>query len=248
MGTPRVDFGFRRVTPDEQRRQVQAVFTSVAEHYDLMNDVMSLGLHRCWKRRAAHLARLRPGEAVLDVAAGTGDMARLALPRVLPGGSVTLLERNAGMLARARARAIDQGLVRGLHYVRGNAECLPFAAHGFACVFIAFGLRNVADKEAALRSMYAVTQPGGRLLVLEFSRCRLRCLQAPLRLYLLHGLARLGGWLADDAASYRYLGESILRHPDQEQLAAMVRAAGYAEVEYFNLSGGIAAIHRAVKA
>ncbi len=235
------DFGFQRVSSAEKVRRVAGVFDSVAWRYDLMNDVMSGGLHRLWKRFAVEQSGLRPGQRALDVAGGTGDLTRLLVRRVGAGGEVVLTDINASMLWRGRDRLADDGVV--VPAVQCDAEQLPFADSYFDCVTIGFGLRNVTRKARALKEMTRVLRPGGRLLVLEFSR-----IWEPLRplydVYSFQVLPRLGRAIADDADSYRYLAESIRNHPGQEELKLMMTAAGLERVEYWNLSAGVVALHR----
>ena len=234
-------FGSERVPEEEKSRRVRGVFDSVAARYDLMNDLMSLGLHRLWKRFAVMLSRVRPGERVLDVASGSGDLARAFAAR---GAEVCLTDINNAMLARGRDRMLDSG--RLARAVQCDAERLPFAAASFDCVSVAFGLRNMTHMDAALAEMARVLKPGGRLLVLEFSQVW-KPLQAPYDLYSLRVLPWLGERVAGDAAAYRYLAESIRRHPDQETLRAMLERAGLERVEYFNLAAGVVAVHRGYK-
>ncbi len=240
------DFGFQSVPRVQKAQRVRGVFDSVAGRYDLMNDLMSGGVHRLWKRFALQLTQLRPGQQALDVAGGTGDLAAGMAPQVGPDGLVVLTDINAAMLARGRDRLIDAGLVGNVRCLQANAEKLPFADDTFHCLTIGFGLRNVTDKAAALRSMRRVLKPGGQLIVLEFSRP-----VAPLRplydAYSFHILPRLGQLVAQDEASYRYLAESIRRHPDQETLKGMMQEAGLEDCRYHNLSGGIVAVHRGYK-
>ena len=240
------DFGFQSVPRAQKAQRVRGVFDSVAARYDLMNDLMSAGVHRLWKRFTLQLTQLRPGQQALDVAGGTGDLSAGMAHQVGPEGLVILTDINAAMLARGRDRLIDAGLVRNVRCLQANAEKLPFAADSFHCVTIGFGLRNVTDKPAALRSMQRVLKPGGQLIVLEFSRPA-----APLRplydAYSFHVLPRLGQLVAQDEASYRYLAESIRMHPDQETLKAMMQEAGLEDCQYHNLSGGIVAVHRGYK-
>jgi demethylmenaquinone methyltransferase/2-methoxy-6-polyprenyl-1,4-benzoquinol methylase len=234
-------FGFQRVSEDDKARRVAAVFDSVAARYDLMNDLMSAGLHRIWKRFAVECSGVRPGERVLDVAGGTGDLSRLFARRVGPAGQVVLTDINRAMLAHGRDRLADQGLVVPL--VQCNAERLPFPAGWFDCVCIGFGLRNVTRKDLALGEMARVLRVGGRLIVLEFSRVWKPL--APLYdAYSFEVLPRLGKAVAGDEASYRYLAESIRMHPDQEELKRMMEAAGLQRVEYMNLTAGVVALHR----
>lgn len=237
-------FGFQQVDFTEKAGRVAQVFDSVASRYDLMNDLMSLGLHRLWKRFAIALCGVRSGDRILDLAGGTGDLARLLLPRVAPDGEVVLADINAAMLEQGRSRLLDAGLHRGLHFVQVDAETLPFAEASFDCVTIAFGLRNVTLKERALAAMYRVLKPGGRLLVLEFSHPNLPGLQPIYDAYSFRVLPTMGRLVAGDADSYRYLAESIRMHPDQETLRSMMETAGFERCQYFNLTGGIVAAHR----
>lgn len=237
-----VDFGYERVTPEEKTTRVRGVFDSVAPSYDLMNDLMSGGLHRLWKRFALLQTGLRPGQRALDVASGTGDLGPGLARQVGRDGLAVLTDINREMLARGRDRLIDKGLGVQVAFVIANAECLPFADGSFDCVTIGFGLRNVTDKPAALASMRRVLRPGGRLLVLEFSKPRPE-VRAAYDAYSFNVLPRLGGIVAGDAASYRYLAESIRMHPDQETLAAMIREAGFDDCRWHNLAAGVVALH-----
>ncbi|HQU14537.1 MAG: bifunctional demethylmenaquinone methyltransferase/2-methoxy-6-polyprenyl-1,4-benzoquinol methylase [Chromatiales bacterium 21-64-14] len=238
------DFGFQRVGVQEKARRVREVFESVADRYDVMNDVMSLGIHRLWKRYAVELAGVRPGQHVLDLAGGTGDLAALLAARTGARGRVVLADINRAMLARGRARLVDRGHAGNLDYVQADAERLPFPERSFDCVTIAFGLRNVTDKDAALRAMYRVLRPGGRVLILEFSQPTLAAIQPLYDLYSFKALPLMGRLIAGDSDSYRYLAESIRMHPDQETLKDMMARAGLERCEYFNLSAGVAAVHR----
>jgi demethylmenaquinone methyltransferase/2-methoxy-6-polyprenyl-1,4-benzoquinol methylase len=238
-----VDFGYEKVSPAEKTARVRGVFDSVADNYDLMNDLMSGGLHRLWKRFALAQTGLRPGQRALDVAAGTGDLGAGLARQVGREGLAVLTDINAGMLSRGRDRLVDRGIASNVEYVIANAECLPFPDRSFDCVTIGFGLRNVTDKPAALASMRRVLKPGGRLLVLEFSKPTLAILKPAYDAYSFNILPRLGSIVAGDAASYRYLAESIRMHPGQEALAAMFRDAGFDEVRWNNLAGGIVALH-----
>ena len=237
-------FGFKEVDEQGKARKVSGVFSSVAGRYDLMNDLMSAGLHRIWKRFAITLSGVREGSRVLDVAGGTGDIARLLAQRAGKSGQVWLTDINLDMLLRGRDRLIDAGYV--LPAVRCDAENLPYPNDYFDCVTVAFGLRNMTHKETALREMYRVLQPGGRLLVLEFSRVW-KPLEPLYDAYSFKVLPLLGKLIANDADSYRYLAESIRMHPSQTELAEMMREAGFNRVEYFNLSAGVVALHRGFK-
>jgi len=240
-------FGFRDVPREEKEKLVGKVFTSVASKYDLMNDLMSFGIHRVWKRWFAATSGVRSGDRVLDLAGGTGDIAALLLPRVGITGSVVLGDINAAMLRAGRDRLLDRGLVRNLDYAQLNAEALPFPDASFDAVTIAFGLRNVTDKQRALGEMWRVLKPGGRVLILEFSTVRSEWLKPLYDFHSFRVLPRLGEFIAGDAESYRYLAESIRKHPDQATLQAMMESAGFAKVDVRNLSGGIVAIHRGYK-
>jgi demethylmenaquinone methyltransferase/2-methoxy-6-polyprenyl-1,4-benzoquinol methylase len=237
----KVDFGYEQVPETEKSARVGEVFSRVAERYDLMNDLMSFGLHRLWKEFAVSVARIRPGERVLDVASGSGDLARAF---VLRGAEVWMSDINGQMLARGRDRMLDAG--RMAPAVQCDAERLPFRNSTFDCVSVGFGLRNMTRKDAALAEMARVLRPGGRLLVLEFSHVW-KPLQKPYDLYSFHVLPWLGARVAGDAAAYRYLAESIRMHPDQPALAAMLEQAGLERVEYFNLAAGAVALHRGYK-
>ena len=247
MQNQTTDFGFERVASGDKTRRVAEVFSSVASRYDLMNDLMSFGLHRLWKRFAVHVSGVRPGQNVLDVAGGTGDMATLFRERVGTEGLVFLTDINSDMLGAGRVKLHDRGLVRGAGYIQANAEKLPFRDNSFDCVSIAFGLRNVTDKPAALRSMHAALKYGGVLVILEFSHLVLPFLRRLYDAWSFRLIPWLGRMVADDEASYRYLVESIRMHPDQETLKRMLEEAGFARVEYYNLSGGIVAVHKARK-
>ena len=237
-------FGYRDVPVAEKQKLVGEVFTSVASKYDLMNELMSFGLHRLWKRHFAAIAGVRAGDRVLDLAGGTGDIAALLLPAVGEKGEIVLGDINAAMLCSGRNRLTDRGLVRGLRYAQMNAEILPFPDGSFDVVTIAFGLRNVTDKQHALEEMYRVLKIGGKALILEFSTVRAEWLKPLYDFHSFKVLPRLGHLFAGDAASYQYLAESIRKHPDQVKLSEMLEQAGFARVEVRNLSAGIVAIHR----
>ncbi len=238
------DFGFERVPRGEKARRVRGVFDSVAGNYDLMNDLMSGGAHRLWKQFVLSLAQLSPGQRALDVAGGTGDLAQGLAQQVGRQGLVVLSDINAAMLDRGRDRLLDEGQVANVAFAQANAECLPFRDSSFDCVTIGFGLRNVTDKAAALRSMCRVLKPGGQLLVLEFSKPVAPGLKPLYDAYSFRILPLLGKLVARDAASYQYLAESIRMHPDQETLLGMLRDAGLENCRYHNLTGGIVAVHR----
>jgi demethylmenaquinone methyltransferase/2-methoxy-6-polyprenyl-1,4-benzoquinol methylase len=239
-----VDFGFKEVPADEKARHVRAVFDSVADKYDLMNDLMSAGVHRLWKRYTLGQTGLRPGQAALDVAGGTGDIAAGMARQVGERGLVVLSDINEAMLGVGRNRLLDRGLMRNVRFSLANAECLPFADESFDCVTIAFGLRNVTDKPAALASMRRVLRPGGRLLVLEFSKPVVPGLKPIYDVYSFSVLPWLGRRVAGDSDSYQYLAESIRKFPDQETLKGMMQDAGLEDCSYHNLTGGIVALHK----
>jgi len=239
-------FGYQSVPESEKASRVGEVFHSVASRYDVMNDLMSMGVHRIWKRYTLERTGVRPGMKILDLAGGTGDLAGAFAPRVGPKGQIVVCDINASMLEAGRDRMLDEGHVGNLDFVQADAEQLPYPDDYFDRVTIAFGLRNVTRKERALAEMRRVIKPGGRVLVLEFSQP-----MAPLRpiydVYSFKMLPLMGKLVANDADSYRYLAESIRMHPDQETLACMMRDAGLERVEYDNLTGGIVALHRGTK-
>ena len=236
-------FGFRKVPAGEKGARVRGVFDSVADKYDLMNDVMSCGIHRLWKRFAVNMSGVQPGQTVLDLAGGTGDIVRLLAPRVGSDGHVLLTDINAAMLENGRRTLLDHGISGNVSFAQVDAEQLPFPDSSVDLVTIAFGLRNVTDKQRALKSIYRVLRPGGRLLILEFSKPA-AVLKPAYDFYSFSVLPRLGKLIARDADSYRYLAESIRMHPDQETLQSMMQQAGFERCDYHNLSGGIVAIHR----
>ena len=237
----KTDFGFTQVDENDKAAKVAGVFESVAPSYDAMNDLMSAGLHRLWKRFAVDTALVHPGQRVLDVAGGTGDLTRLFSDRVGPTGEVWLTDINGPMLAAGRDRLADAGLAPPV--VRCDAERLPFPDRYFDCVSVAFGLRNMTHKDAALAEFRRVLKPAGRLIVLEFSRVW-KPLEKLYDLYSFRVLPFMGRVVAKDADSYRYLAESIRMHPDQKTLKTMLESAGFERVEYFNLSAGVVAVHR----
>ncbi len=242
-----VDFGFEKVPWSEKAGRVRSVFTSVAGKYDVMNDLMSFGVHRLWKQFTLSLTGLRPGQLALDVAGGTGDLAKGMLRQVGREGRVVLSDINPKMLGIGRDRLLDAGLAGNVACVVADAERLPFEDNAFDCLTMGFGLRNVTDKAAALRSMYRVLKPGGQLLVLEFSTPVAPGLKPLYDAYSFNVLPLLGRLVARDAASYRYLAESIRLHPNQETLLEMLRGAGFSQTRYHNLTGGIVALHRGYK-
>jgi demethylmenaquinone methyltransferase/2-methoxy-6-polyprenyl-1,4-benzoquinol methylase len=240
-------FGYREVPVADKQKLVGEVFSSVAGKYDVMNDLMSFGVHRLWKRHFVATSGIRKGDRVLDLAGGTGDIAALLLPRVGATGEVVIADINAAMLQAGRDRLLDRGLLQGLRWAQVNAEALPFPEASFDAVTIAFGLRNVTDKEQALREMQRVLKPGGRALILEFSRVNQEWLKPLYDFHSFQVLPRVGKLVAHDETSYRYLAESIRKHPDQATLKAMLEAAGFRNVAVRNLSAGIVAIHRGYK-
>jgi len=241
-------FGYQEVPLSEKVNKVAGVFHSVAQSYDVMNDVMSFGIHRLWKRYTMDLSGVRSGQKVLDLAGGTGDLAAKFSKKVGRKGTVILSDINESMLQVGREKLDNQGLVNNIEYVIANAECLPFPDNYFDCITIAFGLRNVTDKDAALASMLRVLKPGGRLLVLEFSKPLQPWLATIYDQYSFKVIPKMGQLIAHDADSYQYLAESIRMHPDQETLKQMMLDVGFDKVEVHNLTGGIVAVHRGWKA
>ena len=241
------DFGFREVPRDAKSGLVAEVFSSVADRYDLMNDMMSAGIHRLWKRFTIELSAARPGQRILDLAGGTGDLAAQFSTIVGNEGEVVLADINASMLENGRDKLTDRGICSNLNYVQADAQSLPFADASFDCITIGFGLRNVTDKSQALRSMLRVLKPGGRVLVLEFSKPVNPLLEKLYDSYSFNVLPKLGRLVANDEDSYRYLAESIRRHPDQESLKNLIEDAGFYNCEYHNMTGGIVAVHKALK-
>ena len=241
------DFGYERVKTAEKAGRVREVFDSVAAQYDLMNDLMSGGLHRLWKRFTIELSAVRSGQTVLDIAGGTGDLAAKFSKLVGTDGKVILADINAAMLSVGRDRLIDKGALSNIDVVQADAQFLPFEDNSIDCITIAFGLRNVTDKAKALRSMHRVLKPGGRLLVLEFSKPTSPLLSKVYDAYSFSALPAMGKLITDDADSYRYLAESIRKHPDQESLLEMVEDAGFVDCRYHNMTGGIVAVHRGIK-
>ena len=241
------DFGYERVKTAEKAGRVREVFDSVAAQYDLMNDLMSGGLHRLWKRFTIEISAVRSGQTVLDIAGGTGDLAAKFSKLVGADGKVILADINAAMLSVGRDRLIDKGALSNIDVVQADAQFLPFEDNSIDCITIAFGLRNVTDKAKALRSMHRVLKPGGRVLVLEFSKPTSPLLSKVYDAYSFSALPAMGKLITDDADSYRYLAESIRKHPDQESLLEMVEDAGFVDCRYHNMTGGIVAVHRGIK-
>ena len=244
MSDHKTHFGFQTVDEEEKQHKVAQVFSSVASRYDIMNDLMSLGLHRLWKAFAISLSGVRPGQKVLDVAGGTADLSLAFARKVGPAGEVWLTDINHAMLSRGRDRLIDRG--KPLPVAQCDAEALPFPSNHFDCVTVAFGLRNMTHKDVALAEMQRVLKPGGRLLVLEFSRVW-KPLAPAYDFYSFKVLPWLGARIANDADSYRYLAESIRMHPSQDELQAIMEQVGFSKVDYHNMSGGVVALHRGFK-
>ena len=240
-------FGFQTVALEEKEKKVGEVFHSVAKNYDLMNDLMSLGIHRLWKQFSIGMSGVRAGQTVLDLAGGSGDLTRLLSRRVGEKGLVYLADINAAMLGVGRDRLTDLGLLDNIRFVQANAECLPFADDLFDCITMAFGLRNVTNKQIALESIYGVCKPGGKVMILEFSTPTIPVLKPIYDWYSFHLLPQLGQLFAGDASSYQYLAESIRMHPPQDELKSMIEQAGFEDCYYHNLTGGIVALHIAYK-
>jgi len=247
MAKETTHFGYQQVSAADKVHKVAAVFDSVANRYDLMNDLMSFGVHRLWKRFAIDLTGVKQGDRVLDLAGGTGDLTSRLARLVGPQGLALLTDINAAMLNEGRKRLVDEGIVGSVGYVQADAEQLPFADNTFDGITIAFGLRNVTYKDRALRAMHRALKPGGRVVILEFSHPVVSGLQPVYDLYSFTVLPLLGKLVARDAASYRYLAESIRMHPDQDTLKGMLEQAGFERCEYFNMTGGIVAAHRGYK-
>jgi demethylmenaquinone methyltransferase/2-methoxy-6-polyprenyl-1,4-benzoquinol methylase len=241
-------FGYKEVDKDAKAGMVADVFHSVASRYDLMNDLMSGGIHRIWKRFTIELSGVRKGNAVLDIAAGTGDLAARFADIVGPEGRVVLADINDSMLKVGRDKLLDNGRQGNLEFVQADAQFLPFPDDSFDCITIAFGLRNVTDKDTALRSMLRVLKPGGRLLVLEFSKPENDLLSKAYDTYSFHILPLMGRLVANDSDSYQYLAESIRMHPDQDTLKEMMEEAGFSSCQYHNMTGGVVALHKGIKA
>jgi demethylmenaquinone methyltransferase / 2-methoxy-6-polyprenyl-1,4-benzoquinol methylase len=240
-------FGFKEVPLQDKVHKVGEVFRSVAGNYDRMNDAMSLGMHRLWKKIAIDLTHARPGQRVLDLAAGTGDLTRKLSQRVGSTGHVVCSDINPAMLAEGRKKLLDLGVFNNIEFIEINAETIPFEANTFDLITMGFGLRNVTDKDKALREMVRVLKPGGQAIILEFSKPAYGWLETLYDKYSFNIIPKLGEWIASDKDSYQYLVESIRMHPDQETLKTMMQNAGFDQVDYFNLTGGIVAIHRGTK-
>ncbi|ALP54541.1 ubiquinone biosynthesis methyltransferase UbiE [Candidatus Tenderia electrophaga] len=240
-------FGYQEVPLAEKAGKVREVFDSVADKYDVMNDVMSFGIHRLWKRFTLEMTGLKPGQRALDLASGTGDLAAKLAQQVGGTGEVVSSDINGAMLGNGRDRLLDMGVVGNVRFVQADAQQLPFPDNTFDCVTMAFGLRNVTDKDQALRAIYRCLKPGGRLLVLEFSKPTAPGLKPVYDAYSFRLLPLMGKLIANDADSYRYLAESIRVHPDQKALQGMMAAAGFERCDFHNMSGGIVALHRGYK-
>ena len=247
MNDKTTHFGFEDVSWEEKQGKVAGVFHSVAQKYDVMNDLMSMGIHRLWKRLTIELSGVRQGQRVLDIAGGTGDLAAKFSRLVGPEGEVVLADINDSMLKVGRDRLADRGIAGNIQFVQANAQHLPFPDDHFDCITIAFGLRNVTDKDEALRSMYRVLKPGGQVMVLEFSKPTVKALNPVYDAYSFKILPFMGKLITNDAESYKYLAESIRMHPDQETLKDMMEKAGFSQCQYHNLTAGIVALHRGYK-
>lgn len=242
-----IDFGFSKVPLNEKVKRVKGVFDSVADNYDLMNDVMSFGIHRLWKRHTIELSGIRPSNAVLDLAGGTGDLTKAFAKRVGKTGKVVLADINENMVRVGRDRLINEGIIGNVEYAITNAEALTFPDNTFDLVTMAFGLRNVTNKDKALEEIYRVLKPGGQLMVLEFSKVTQPLMAKAYDFYSFNILPKMGKWIAKDEDSYQYLAESIRMHPDQETLKQMMLDAGFDKADYLNMSEGIVALHRGWK-
>ncbi len=243
----KIDFGYTQVLKQDKVKRVAEVFHSVADKYDIMNDLMSFGIHRIWKKITIEYSSVRKGQKVLDLAGGTGDLTAKFSQIVGDDGLVVLADINESMLKVGRDKLRDKGLFKNIEYVQANAEELPFVDNYFDCITISFGLRNVTDKQKALQSMWRVLKPGGRLLILEFSKPQYQILNKAYDLYSFTMLPLMGKIVANDSDSYRYLAESIRMHPDQKTLKKMMEDAGFVDVKYHNMTGGIVALHTGFK-
>ena len=240
-------FGYQTVSAYQKEIKVAEVFSNVAPYYDVMNDLMSFGIHRLWKRFTLECAHIQPGQHILDLAGGSGDLTRLFYQRIGKSGSITLADINYAMIQQGKKRLLDLGIYRNLHFVEANAESLPFKKNCFDCVTMAFGLRNVTNKSKALSSIFEVCRPGGKIMILEFSTPAITALAPIYDWYSFKILPNLGQWIAGDSANYQYLAESIRMHPNQTQLSSMITQAGFEDCYYVNLCGGIVALHIAYK-
>ena len=241
------NFGYEQVSPREKTRRVSKVFSSVADEYNLMNNIMSFGIHKLWKHFAVNLCGIRKDFHVLDLACGTGDITKLVYEKLGKHGHVTLCDINETMLNHGRDNLINKGIIKNIDYIRANAESLPFKDNSFDCVIIAFGLRNITDKNAALKSIYKKLKYGTQLVILEFSKVTIPFIDKLYLKYLFKFIPKLGKAVAKDENSYRYLVESIRVHPDQKLLASMIEEAGFKNIKFHNLSAGIVAVHRGYK-
>jgi demethylmenaquinone methyltransferase/2-methoxy-6-polyprenyl-1,4-benzoquinol methylase len=245
--TKTTHFGYNTVPWSEKETKVAEVFTSVASSYDLMNDVMSFGIHRIWKRLAVLFTHIKPNAKILDLAGGSGDLTKLMHAKLSDEGHIYLTDINKAMLDVGRSKLLDEGIYNKISFIEGNAECLPYKDNYFDLITIGFGLRNVTDKPKALASMCRVLKPGGKLVVLEFSKPTIPGLGAIYDWYSFNILPKMGEWLAKDKDSYQYLAESIRMHPNQQDLKAMIEHAGFSDCQFMNLTGGIVAMHTAYK-
>ena len=247
MINKKTDFGYEKVTLSEKTSRVEKVFSSVADDYDLMNDIMSFGIHRLWKRFAVNISGIRKDFRILDLAGGTGDITKLVYEKLGENGHITLCDINEDMLNHGRENLINTGIIKGINYIRANAENLPFRDNSFDFIIIAFGLRNVTDKNAALESIYKKLKYGSKLIILEFSKVTVPLLDKLYQKYLFKFIPKFGKAVAENEESYRYLVESIEMHPNQKKLSSMMRSAGFKNVKYYNLSAGIVAVHSGYK-
>ena len=247
MINKKTDFGYEKVTLSEKTSRVEKVFSSVSDDYDLMNDIMSFGIHRLWKHFAVNISGIREDFRILDLAGGTGDITKLVYEKLGENGHVTLCDINEDMLNHGRENLINTGIIKGINYIRANAENLPFRDNSFDFIIIAFGLRNVTDKNAALESIYKKLKYGSKLIILEFSKVTVPLLDKLYQKYLFKFIPKFGKAVAENEESYRYLVESIEMHPNQKKLSSMMRSAGFKNVKYYNLSAGIVAVHSGYK-
>ena len=247
MINKKTDFGYEKVTLSEKTSRVEKVFSSVSDDYDLMNDIMSFGMHRLWKRFAVNISGIREDFRILDLAGGTGDITKLVYEKLGENGHVTLCDINEDMLNHGRENLINTGIIKGINYIRANAENLPFRDNSFDFIIIAFGLRNVTDKNAALESIYKKLKYGSKLIILEFSKVTVPLLDKLYQKYSFKFIPKFGKAIAENEEGYRYLVESIQMHTEQKKLSSMMRGAGFKNVKYYNLSAGIVAVHSGYK-